>query len=290
MGNARADLSMFAGAPVSSFIVRRHQARISGFVTNVPESFTSVLKGLAGVALAVAAWEILRRIGLVDPRDLPSYADIVRAAAVGMWGGDLAAALLATMGSWALGLAIATFVGIAAGIALAMMPRLEIATRPLLEFLRPIPSVALIPVALLILGIGLEMQLFMIAFASVWPVLFSAKAGVESVDPRYLEAGRVMGLGRAEQLFRIVLPSSLPAVATGVRTAAAIALVLAITVEMLTGRPGIGFYIENVRLNGLVTEMWAAILVTGMLGYLVNAIFMAIERIALPWSPENRAR
>jgi ABC-type nitrate/sulfonate/bicarbonate transport system permease component len=227
---------------------------------------------------------------VVDPRDLPLFAAIVRTAAAGLFGGDLGAALLATIGAWVLGLLMATLGGIAAGIALAVMPRVEMAVRPLLEFLRPIPSVALIPVALLILGISLPMQLFMIAFASIWPVLFSTKAGVESVDPRYLETGRMMGLGRMAQLLRIVLPNTLPSVTTGVRTASAIALVLAITVEMLTGRPGIGFYIENVRLNGLVTEMWAAILVIGVLGYLVNAVFMAVERLALPWSPENRDR
>ncbi|HMN70251.1 MAG TPA: ABC transporter permease [Rhodoblastus sp.] len=256
----------------------------------MPPNVQNILKGLAGVGASIAAWELVRALRLVDPRDLPSFAAILRSAAAGLWGGDLAGAVFATMGSWALGLLIATVVGAAAGFALALSPRLEIATRPLIEFLRPIPSVALIPVALLTLGIGLQMQLFMIAFASVWPVLFSAKAGVESTDPRYLETGRVIGLSRVAQLFRIVLPNAAPSVATGVRTASAIALVLAITVEMLTGRPGLGFYIENVRLNGLVTEMWAAVFVTGVLGYLVNTTFLAIERRLLPWSPENHDR
>ena len=249
-----------------------------------------LVKGAAGVAGAILIWELIRALRIVDPRDLPAFLAIFRTALQGLWGGELAVAIVATIGSWAPGLFIAAVLGVAAGIALALMPRLEVATRPLLEFLRPIPSVALIPVALLVLGIGLQMQLFMIAFASIWPVLFSTKAGVESVDPRFLETGRVLGLGKAARMARIVLPSTLPFVATGLRTASAIALVLAITVEMLTGRPGIGFYIENVRLNGLITEMWAAILVTGVLGYLVNALFMALERIALPWSPENRER
>jgi ABC-type nitrate/sulfonate/bicarbonate transport system permease component len=247
-----------------------------------------VFKGAAGVAAAIASYECIRATGIVDPRDLPSFAEIVRAAATGLAGGELAGALLATISAWALGLLIASGAGVAAGTALALLPRLEIATRPILEFLRPIPSVALIPVALLVLGIGLQMQLFMIAFASVWPVLFSTKAGVESVDPRFLETGRIFHLGRFAQVFRIVLPNALPWIATGIRTASAIALVLAITVEMLTGRTGIGFYIENVRLNGLITDMWAAILVTGILGYLVNTLFMILERLALPWSPEYR--
>jgi ABC-type nitrate/sulfonate/bicarbonate transport system permease component len=250
--------------------------------------FTTFAKGLAGVAAFVALWEAVRALGLIDSRDLPSFAAVLRAAAEGRWGGELSLAIVATVSSWAPGLLLAAVIGIVAGVALALLPGLERATRPLLEFLRPIPSVALIPVALLTLGIGFEMQLAMISFASVWPILFSAKAGVEGVDPRYRETGRVFGLGSASQIRRIVLPSVLPSIATGLRTASAIALVLAITVEMLTGRPGIGFYIQNVRLNGLVTEMWAAILVTGVLGYLVNSILLAIERVFLPWSPENR--
>ncbi|MAY61424.1 MAG: ABC transporter permease [Rhizobiales bacterium] len=253
-----------------------------------PEGLVAVLKGILGVLVAFAAWELVRQTGFIDKRDLPAVIDVLGAAFNGLTEGDMSLALLETLRSWISGLALATVIGIAAGIALAMLPGLELATRPILEFLRPIPSVALIPVALLVLGIGTSMQLFMIVFAAVWPVLFSTKAGVESIDPRYLETGRVLGFGRAELLMRILLPASLPYIATGIRTAAAIALVLAITVEMLTGRPGIGFYIENVRLNGLTAEMWGGILVTGIFGYLVNALFIALERLLLPWSPENR--
>lgn len=247
-------------------------------------------KGIAGIAVTVALWEAARALGVVDPRDLPSTAAIIRAAAEGLWGGELARAVAATIGSWTPGLLLAALAGAAGGIALALLPRLEIATRPVLEFLRPIPSVALIPVALLVLGVGLEMQLFMIAFASIWPILFSTKTGVEGVDPRFMETGRVLHLGPSARIVRIVLPAALPSFATGLRTASAIALVVAITVEMLTGQAGIGSYIENVRLNGLITEMWAAIFVTGVLGYLINTLFVTVERAVMPWSPENRDR
>jgi ABC-type nitrate/sulfonate/bicarbonate transport system permease component len=257
---------------------------------NGSAAVSTFAKGVAGLGAIVVFWESVRALGIIDPRDLPSVAAILFVAAKGVWGGELSLAILATISSWAPGLVLATLIGTAAGIALALLPGLENATRPLLEFLRPIPSVALIPVALLTLGIGIEMQLVMIAFASVWPILFSAKAGVEGVDPRYREVGRAFGLGAALQILRIVLPSALPSIATGVRTASSIALVLAITVEMLTGRPGIGFYLQDVRLNGLITEMWAAILVTGVLGYLVNSTLSAVERLCLPWSPEHRDR
>ncbi len=289
-GPAGASASLPSAIVLDSVRHRKLLRSAFGFLSPMTEStpFTTFAKGIAGVIAFIALWEAVRAFGLIDARDLPSFGAVLIAAFRGLAGGELSLAILATISSWAPGLLIAAVVGIAAGIALALLPALERTTRPLLEFLRPIPSVALIPVALLTLGIGIEMQLAMISFASVWPILFGAKAGVESVDPRYRETGRVFGLGWAAQIRRIVLPSALLSTATGLRTASAIALALAFTVEMLTGRPGIGFYIQNVRLNGLVTEMWAAILVTGILGYLVNAVLLALEHLLLPWSPENR--
>ena len=249
---------------------------------------SAIIKGTAGFLVAIAAWELVRATGTIDPRSLPSMGDIARATIAGLAAPDgLLQPVLATLSTWAIGLVLSSILGTAIGIALALSPAAEMVTRPVIEFLRPIPSVALIPVALLILGIGLPMQLFMVVFAAIWPVIFSAKAGVEDVDPRQLEAGRVFGLSRTEAIARIVLPSALPAIATGIRTASAIALVLTITVEMLVGRPGIGSYLENVRLNGLVTDMWSAILLTGLVGYLVNALFMMLERRLVPWSAQH---
>lgn len=251
---------------------------------------TAIIKGMTGFLVAVAGWELVRATGAIDPRSLPGMGSIAQSMISGLTAPDgLLPPVFATLQTWSIGLAIAAVLGTLIGIALALSPFLEVVTRPIIEFLRPIPSVALIPVALLVLGIGLQMQLFMIVFAAIWPVIFSAKAGVEDVDPRQLETGRVFGLSRLASIWRIVLPAALPSIATGVRTSSAIALVLTITVEMLVGRPGIGSFLENMRLNGLVTEMWSAILLTGIVGYLVNSLFMTLEKRLIPWSAEHHA-
>lgn len=250
-------------------------------------SLSRPLKGAAGIAAVIALWEATRALGLIDPRDLPSFAEIARGGAASA--GELARAALGTLGVWAAGLALATVLGSAAGIALALLPRLERITRPLIEFMRPIPSVALIPVALIVIGLGFRMEVTLIAFASVWPVLFNTKPGVESVDPRLIETGRILGLGTGALVLRIVLPAALPAMATGVRTAAGIALVLAITVEMLTGQKGLGFFLQFAALNGQVAQMWAGTMFAGLLGLALNAIFLAAERRFLGWSMEHRA-
>jgi len=244
-------------------------------------------KGAAGVLVAILLWEAVRATGLVDPRDLPSFLSILRTGFVDFPG--LLNAALGTLSVWAPGLVIAIVLGAAAGIALALMPRVEIVTRPIVEFIRPIPSVALIPVALIVLGLGFRMEIALIAFASVWPVLFNTKTGVEGVDPRFIETGKVLGLRKSGRVLRIVIPNALPAVATGVRTAAAIALVLAITVEMLAGQKGLGFYLQFARLNGQAENMWAATVFSGLIGLTLNAIFLVAERRLLKWSSENRA-
>lgn len=249
---------------------------------------TAIIKGMTGFLVAIAGWELVRATGMIDPRSLPSFGDIIQSMADGLAGSEgLVQSVLATLITWAMGLVLAAALGTAIGIALALSPFVEAITRPIIEFLRPIPSVALIPVALLILGIGLSMHLFMIVFAAIWPVIFSAKAGVEDVDPRQLETGRVFGLSRWARIWRIVLPSALPSVATGIRTASAIALVLTITVEMLVGREGIGSFLENMRLNALANEMWSAIVLTGIVGYLVNSAFIMLEKRFVPWGGER---
>lgn len=254
----------------------------------LPRPLITAAKGLAGAGIALLLWQAIPALGLVDPRDLPSVGSIVAAWLDGLVAGFLLSAIGSTLFAWAIGLAISAVIGAVVGGVLGLLPRVERTTRPLLEFLRPIPAVALIPVALIVLGIGLRMELATIVFGSVWPVIFATKAGIESVDPRYQETGTMLGLSRLERIRRIVLPAAMPSVATGVRTAAAIALILAITVEMLTGQPGLGQYLQAMRIDGQNAHMWAAVFSAGLLGYLLNVLSIAVERRFMGWSQEYR--
>ncbi|MEO2039382.1 MAG: ABC transporter permease [Martelella sp.] len=246
-------------------------------------------KGLVGALALVAFWEMLRLSGVVDPRDLPSAVAILRSFVVQVANGALILAALQTLLSWVIGMAVALVFGTALGILLALVPWLERASRPTLEFLRPIPSVALIPVALMALGIGVAMQVSLITFASIWPILFAARQGVEAIDPRYFDVGRVWGLGQAGRIARIVLPAALPSIATGTRIAASVALALSITVELLTGRPGLGAVLQAARLSGQTAEMWAVVFCAGIMGQGINMVFLRIERALFPWSGEHLA-
>lgn len=246
------------------------------------------LKGAAGVLVACLLWEAVRFLGVIDARDLPSLRDVGTTLVVGFLEGPLLSATLSTLLAWLTGLLIATMLGAVLGLWFGLSSLADSLSRPFVEFLRPIPSAALIPIALVTLGLGFDMQVALIVFASVWPVLFLFKAGVEGTDPRYFDVGKIVGLSRREQTVKIVVVNALPSLATGVRTAAAIALILAVTVELVTGQPGIGAYLGQQRLAGQLPGVWAGVFLAGFLGYLINTMLGVVERKIFRWSEEHR--
>ncbi len=254
------------------------------------ERAVALAKGLAGVAAAVGVWELLRATAVLPPRFAPSFPTIVSAAARGLANGSLLGPLGTTLTAWFFGLAMALAVGLAVGALIGTWRWAAAAARVLVRFLRPVPSVALIPVAILAAGLGLKMTLILVVFASVWPILINTAYGVREVPELYRDTGRVIGLSRRQVLLRITLPASLPAVATGIRVAAAIALVVAVSAELITGAGGLGGFILNARLSARYGDAYAVVLLGGLLGYLINSAAVGLERRVLFWSAANRSR
>jgi ABC-type nitrate/sulfonate/bicarbonate transport system permease component len=193
-----------------------------------------------------------------------------------------------TLQGWALGLAIAAALAIPLGVLLGSSTVLYRSMRFPIEFLRPIPSVALIPLAVLVYGTGLESKVFLAAFAAFWPLLVQTLYGVRDVDPVATDTARSFGLGRVERLWRIKLPSALPYVATGIRISSSVALILAVTAELVIGSAGLGRSINVARSGGAVELMYALILATGILGWLLNVAAVQAERRVLHWHPSHR--
>lgn len=241
-------------------------------------------KGFVGAVVALGCWQVISfQLG-----SLPTLQSIAITTYQDLSAGRLTTALVDTLYVSAIGLVFAVLVGVPLGIAVGISSALERTTRALFEFIRPIPSVAFIPVAIIALGIGSTTKIFVVAFACTWIVLFNSKAGAESVDPRLQETGRAVGLSEREVIWKIVLPASLPLVATGIRLASSTALVVAITAEMILGGTGIGFYIESSRIVGRLRAVWAGALVAGLVGVAVNWLFLRSEARLLRWSKEHR--
>ena len=243
-----------------------------------------------GVVLLLAAFAevAIRAFDLRDSVAAPS--ETVRALWDGMSSGDLSGELATTLEGYAQGLAIAIAVGVGLGVVIGSSRTLLAATSIVIEFLRPIPGVALIPVAVFVLGTGLPMRRFVIVYAAVWPILIHTLYGVRGSDRLLHDVAKTSGVTRLGRLARVTLPSALPSIATGVRVSASIALLVAVTAEFLTHTGGLGSYMQEQQFALRLPELYAAILLTALLGYAINVLLRATERRVVFWVGEERVR
>jgi ABC-type nitrate/sulfonate/bicarbonate transport system permease component len=242
-----------------------------------------------GVVSVLVLFELLSRSELISSRSFPPVTDWAQALGDLLGEQSFWTAVGDTLQGWALGLAIAIAIAIPLGIVLGSSRLLYRAVRGVVEFLRPIPSVALIPLAVLVWGTGLSSKVFLAAFASTWPLLMQTLYGVQDVDPVATDTARSFGYGRIQRLVRVTLPSTVPYIATGIRISSSVALILAVTAELVIGAPGLGREINLARQGGAVDLMYALIVVTGLLGWVLNAVLARVERRALHWHPSYRA-
>jgi len=253
-----------------------------------PRSPRKALLGISGLAAFLVVWQLVPALGLVNPQYLPYATDVLGRLSEELR--DLAfwRRLGFTMTSWSIGLALATLAAVVLGTVVGLVPFLRRATHTMVEFLRPIPSVALIPLAVLMFGIQLRAALVIIVYAAFWQVFVQMIYGVADVDVVARDTARSFGLTRRQRLAYLVLPTALPYLMTGVRLAAAVALILAITSEMVIGTPGLGRMIELSRSAGDAEGLYALVVVSGLLGLLVNIVFRSIERRSLSWHQSVR--
>jgi len=249
---------------------------------------TNAVLGATGLAVFLALGEAVPRLGLVKEAYFPPVARIA-----GAFGDELSddtfwTALGDTLTGWALGLAIAVSAGIAVGVLVSVVPYLREATASTIEFLRPIPSVALIPLAVLLYGSELRSVLLLVVYASFWQVLVQVLYGIQDLDPVADETARSYGLGGWARIRYVLWPTALPYVMTGVRLAAAVALILTVTAELVIGAPGLGARIAIAQNSQAVPEMYALIVVTGLLGLVINVGARTVERRALAWHQSVR--
>lgn len=241
------------------------------------------LRGLVGVAGFLVLWEVFGRSGAVDPAFLPPPSVVVGRLVVLAGNGDFVADVIATILAWAIAMAIAVAVAVPVGLVLGSVPVLRAATRSLVEFLRPIPSVALIPLAIVLLGTGPQTKITLAVYAAVWPILFNTIYALGEIDPLRAETARAFGLGRTAVLARVALPSAAPFVMTGIRVSAAIALILVVSTELLAGGRGggLGQFVDVSRSGGgSMDTVLAGAVVAGLIGYLVN---VGLERAQRRW-------
>ncbi len=228
-------------------------------------------------------WEIGSRS---DPKlqlYLPPVSQILIALGQLLRVGDVANHLLATLGRFMEGYFLAAVLAVTAGVILGYFRFALSLLEILIEFLRPMPSVAIIPVAVLALGIGDPMIVAVTVYASTWPVLINTIEGVRHIDRTLIDTGRTFGLNGRQILWRVILPAASPYIVTGLRVSLSIALILVTTAEMVAGSKGLGFFILDEERSMNSANMYAGVILVALLGYLLNRLFLALEGRAMKW-------
>jgi sulfonate transport system permease protein len=197
--------------------------------------------------------------------------------------------LLPSVEHLAIGYVLAGIIGIALG---ALFWRVRLAKEslsPIVYFLYVLPAPVLLPAFIVLLGIGSSMKIAIIAFASIWPVLFNTVDGMQSVDSVKLDTARSLGLSGGQTLRSVVLPGAAPQIAAGLRNSLQVAILLMVVSEMVASTVGIGYFILNAQQSFASVDMWTGIIVLGILGSLLNFVFVALERWVLRWYYGERA-
>ena len=239
---------------------------------------------LSVLVALIVAWQIVTVLA-GDPVRWPTFSDVA-GRFWEMWASDPDAwlrSLLPSVVRLLVGWLGAVVVGVVLGALIGLSAFARDAVSPIIHFLRAIPPPALLPLFIVLLGIGDSMKVAMILFGVIWPILINTADGVASVDPLQRETGRVYHISFRDELTRIILPSASPKILAGLRISLSIAVILMVISEMVGAVNGVGFELIQAQRGFRTLDVWATILLLGLLGYLLNAVLGMIERHVLRW-------
>jgi ABC-type nitrate/sulfonate/bicarbonate transport system permease component len=234
--------------------------------------------GLTTLAIVLLLWEGLAAVGLLRFEFFPPPSAILRGLLNVIATGELAAQSYHTLTSMLAGWAIAMALGISFGLLLGASPWLRSYSMASVEILRPIPGIAFLPVALLLFGFSTTMELFVIVLPVLWPILIGTISGVMAVPNRLQDVGATLRLTRFEVVHKILLPAAAPVIFVGARIGLTLSLVLAIIAEMVGNPQGLGYAIVSAQQALRPDEMFAYIMIVGVLGIAINILATVASR------------
>jgi NitT/TauT family transport system permease protein len=245
-----------------------------------------LLLGAIIPVLLLGAWEISSRTGLLTLESLSRPSDILVAGYAALTDGSLLLATVQTCETALLGLMMAAVFGIVLGAVLGLLPTAERIAGPTIEALRPIPAIAFMPLALMVFGFGVGLEASIVAYACVWPILIVTIAAVRAIEGRLLEVAAVLELPVWKKMVKIVLPAAFARINVGLHVAAAISLVVAVTVEIVLNPRGLGYRLILAEQALEIGLMWAQLVWLCLLGYVLNLLLSRVGRgSAAIWRP-----
>lgn len=240
--------------------------------------------GSVGVTLAlVGLWGLVTQLGLVSRVFLPGPLATVQALWQNLLGGELAVQALETLRRMLLGWLLASVLGICLGAVIGSFAQARKWLLPTLELLRPLPASALLPVGIALFGLTPGMLLATVAFGAVWPVLLATVHGFSAIDSRLREVAQVLGFSRSSFVFKFGFPNALPDILSGMRVSLTASLIVTVVGELLTAQTGLGSTIMLAARTYRSTDLYAGVLVLGVIGFANNALLGLAERKLLRW-------
>jgi ABC-type nitrate/sulfonate/bicarbonate transport system permease component len=246
------------------------------------------LSGAILITLLLLLWEVSVARGWIVSDNWPRFSAVLVAAYRGLLSGELTEILGATLYRMLAGYAVGCFLGVLFGLLLGSNRILDWTIRPLIEIQRTLPSPAIIPPLILFLGVDDTLKIFIIMLAVFPPVFVNTYGGVRGLDETLLLTARTFGLSRFDTLRKIVLPATLPAMTAGMRIALSLALIMAVIGEMISGASGVGNYLMSMQYAMRADSMYAAVICLAAAGYVLNRVFLQLERVALHWHHSMR--
>ncbi|MFD0313300.1 ABC transporter permease [Streptomyces flavalbus] len=242
----------------------------------------AVTRSAAVVALLLL-WETAPRLGLVDRTFLPPFSEVARAwwelAADGQLAENARASLVRSLSGFGLALVLAVPLGLLIG----WYRPLDHLLGPLLEVFRNTAALALLPVFVLLLGIGETSKIAIVVYACTWPILLNTISAVRDVDPTLLKLARSMDLSTPRLFRKVILPASVPVVFTGIRLAGAVSILVLVAAEMIGAKAGLGYLVNSAQYNFAIPQMYAGIVTISAIGVAFNQFLVTVERRLSSW-------
>lgn len=235
------------------------------------------------IVILLMLWEVAPRIGLVDTTFFPPFSKVAES----WWGlvvsGDLYAHFQASILRSLLGFGLAIVIAIPLGLVIGWYPLANELLNPVLELFRNTAALALLPVFILLLGIGETSKISIVLFACIFPILLNTINAVRNVDPLLIKSAKSMGLPSYKLFYKVILPASIPTIFTGIRMAGSSSILVLIAAEMVGAKEGLGYLINYTQQNFQIPQMYAGILTISLLGVIINYLLVSLERKFSSW-------
>lgn len=250
------------------------------------ERYSSILL----VLLTLAIWELMARFGWISTLFFPPPSKILLNFITLIISGKLFPHLAITLFRLAAGCLIGGIPGLVLGLAMGWSPTIRKVFDPIIAALHPLPKIAIFPLIMIIFGLGNASKIAAIAIASFFPMLINSMAGVQQINPVYFEVTRNFGAGVWKTFTRVIIPGSLPMILTGIRLSINVALLITIAVEWVSSKTGLGVLIWFSWQTLRIEELYASLIVIGLLGFLINYGLQMLTLHLSPWKQENLSR